>query len=153
MATDWQVSEVGDTRTPAAEPGRGRAVQIEWISAWTAHLGFPALLSVPHLLAREIKMNRRHSHILLLTSLQKIHLKLLWVSSVEWKEEHNSILIFCFKAGNWELKFILEVQPGEGPWKTIGTVHGDLGLQLYVCSSAVLDRKNSAIFGTLIVHR
>ena len=60
MATDWQVSEVGDTRTPAAGPGRGRAVQIEWISAWTAHLGFPALLSVPHLLAREIKMNRRN---------------------------------------------------------------------------------------------
>ena len=60
MATDWQVSEVGDTRTPAAEPGRRRSVQIEWLSAWTAHLGFPALLSVPHLLAREIKMNRRH---------------------------------------------------------------------------------------------
>ena len=60
MATDWQVSEVGDTCTPAAGPGRGRAVQIEWISAWTAHLGFPALLSVPHLLVREIMMNRRH---------------------------------------------------------------------------------------------
>ena len=60
MATDWQVSEVGDTRTPAAGPGRGRAVQIEWISAWTAHLGFPMLLSVPHLLSREIMMNRRH---------------------------------------------------------------------------------------------
>ena len=29
-------------------------------SAGTAHLGFPALLSVPHLLSREIKMNRRH---------------------------------------------------------------------------------------------
>ena len=51
----------GDTRTPAAGPGRGRSVQIEWISAWTAHLGFPALLSVPHLLSREIMMNRRHS--------------------------------------------------------------------------------------------
>ena len=37
-------------------PGRGRSVQIEWIFAWTAHLGFPALLSVPHLLAREIIM-------------------------------------------------------------------------------------------------
>ena len=60
MATDWEVSEVGDTCRPAAGPGRGRAVQIEWISAGTAHLGFPALWSVPHLLSREIKMNRRH---------------------------------------------------------------------------------------------
>ena len=60
MATDWKVSEVGDTRTPTAGPGRGWSVQIEWISVWTAHLGFPALLSVPHLLAREIMMNRRH---------------------------------------------------------------------------------------------
>ena len=60
MATDWEVSEVGDTCRPAAGPGRGRSVQIEWISAGTAHLGFPALWSVPHLLSREIKMNRRH---------------------------------------------------------------------------------------------
>ena len=58
MATDWQVSEVGDTCRPAVGP---RSVQIEWISAGTAHLGFPALWSVPHLLSREIKMNRRHS--------------------------------------------------------------------------------------------
>ena len=63
MATDWQVSEVGDTCIPAAGPGRGQSVQIEWISAWTAHLGFPALLSVPHLFAREIIMNRRHLQI------------------------------------------------------------------------------------------
>ena len=60
MATDWQVSEVGDTARPATRPGSWRSVQIEWISAWTAHLGFPALSSVPHLLAREIMMNRRH---------------------------------------------------------------------------------------------
>ena len=60
MATDWQVSEVGDTCRAAARPGRRRSVQIEWLSAGTAHLGFPALLSVPHLLSREIKMNRRH---------------------------------------------------------------------------------------------
>ena len=43
-----------------AGPRRRRSVQIEWLSAGTAHLGFPALLSVPHLLSREIKMNRRH---------------------------------------------------------------------------------------------
>ena len=60
MATDWQVSEVEDTCRPAAGLGSWRSVQIEWISAWTAHLGFPALLSVPHLLARKIKMNGRH---------------------------------------------------------------------------------------------
>ena len=60
MATDWQVSEVGDTCRPAAGPGSRRSLQIEWISAETAHLGFPALLSVPHLLSREIMMNRRH---------------------------------------------------------------------------------------------
>ena len=30
------------------------------LPAWTAHLGFPALLGVPHLFAREIMMNRRH---------------------------------------------------------------------------------------------
>ena len=60
MATDWEVSEVGDTCRPVAGPGRGRSVQIEWISAGTAHLGFPTLWSVPHLLSREIKMNRRH---------------------------------------------------------------------------------------------
>ena len=60
MATDWQVSEVGDTCRAAAGPCRRRSVQIEWLSAGTAHLGFPALLSVPHLLSREIKMNRRH---------------------------------------------------------------------------------------------
>ena len=60
MATDWQVSEVGDTCRAAAGPGQRRSVQIEWFSAGTAHLGFPALLSVPHLLSREIKMNRRH---------------------------------------------------------------------------------------------
>ena len=47
MATDWQVSEVGDTRTPLAGPGRGRAVQIEWISAWTVHLGFPCVWVSP----------------------------------------------------------------------------------------------------------
>ena len=52
ISTDWQVSEVGDTRTPTARPGRGRSLQIEWISAGAAHLGFPVLLSVPHLLAR-----------------------------------------------------------------------------------------------------
>ena len=63
MATDWEVSEVGDTCRPAAGPGRGRSVQIEWISAGSAHLGFPALWSVPHLLSREIKMNRRHLQI------------------------------------------------------------------------------------------
>ena len=44
MATDWQVSEVGDTCRPAAGPGSRRSVQIEWISAWSAHLGFPVLL-------------------------------------------------------------------------------------------------------------
>ena len=60
MATDWQVSEVGDTCRPAAGPRSRRSVQIEWISAGTAHLGFAALLSVPHLLSREIIMNRRH---------------------------------------------------------------------------------------------
>ena len=60
MATDWQVSEVGDTCRPAAGPGRRRSVQIEWLSAGTAHLGFPALLSAPHLLSHEIMMNRRH---------------------------------------------------------------------------------------------
>ena len=59
MATDWQVSEVGDTCRAAARPSRRRSVQIEWLSAGTAHLGFPALSSVPHLLSREIKMNRR----------------------------------------------------------------------------------------------
>ena len=58
MATDWQVSEVGDTCTPAAKSGRGRSVQIEKYPAWTVHLGFPALLSVPHLFARESLMNR-----------------------------------------------------------------------------------------------
>ena len=46
MATDWQVSDLGDTRTPAAGPGWGQSVQIEWISAWTAHLEFPALQGV-----------------------------------------------------------------------------------------------------------
>ena len=61
MATDWEVSEVGDTCRPDAGPGSRRSVQIQRISAWTAHLGFPALLSVPHLLSREIMMNRRHS--------------------------------------------------------------------------------------------
>ena len=61
MATDWQVSEVGDTCRPAARSGRRRSLQIEWLSAGTAHLGFPALLSVPRLLSREIVMNRRHS--------------------------------------------------------------------------------------------
>ena len=47
MATDWhwQVSEVGDTCRAAAGPGRRRSVQIEWLSAGTAHLGFSALLS------------------------------------------------------------------------------------------------------------
>ena len=40
--------------TPATGPGRGQSVQIEWISVWTALLEFPALLSVPHLLAREM---------------------------------------------------------------------------------------------------
>ena len=60
MATDWQVSEVGDTCRAAAGPGRRRSVQIEWLSAGTAHLEFPALLSVPHLLSREIMMNIRH---------------------------------------------------------------------------------------------
>ena len=64
MATDWQVSEVGDTCRPAPGPRSRRSVQIEWISAGTVHLGFPALLSAPppppHLLSREIKMNRRH---------------------------------------------------------------------------------------------
>ena len=55
-----RLSEVGDTSRPAAGPGRGQSVQIEWISAGTAHRGFPALWSVPHLLSREIKMNRRH---------------------------------------------------------------------------------------------
>ena len=60
MATDWQVSEVGDTCRAAAGPVRRRSVQIGRLSAGTAHLGFPALLSVPHLLSREIKMNRRH---------------------------------------------------------------------------------------------
>ena len=60
MATDWQVSEVGDTCRPAAGLESHRSVQIEWISAWTAQLVFPALLSVPHLLSREIIMNRRH---------------------------------------------------------------------------------------------
>ena len=51
---------MGDTCRAAAGPGRRRSVQIERLSAGTAHLGFPALLSVPHLLSREIKMNRRH---------------------------------------------------------------------------------------------
>ena len=69
MATDWQVSEVGDTCRPSPRPGSRRSVQIEWISAGTAHLGVPALLSVPHLLSREIKMNRRHSGLNLLNPL------------------------------------------------------------------------------------
>ena len=60
MTTDWQVSEAGDTCRPAAGSRSCRSVQIEWISAWSAHLGFPVLLSVPHLLAHEIVMNRRH---------------------------------------------------------------------------------------------
>ena len=60
MATDWQVSEVGDTCRPAAGPRSRQSVQIEWISAGTAHLGFPALWSVPHLLSLEINMNRCH---------------------------------------------------------------------------------------------
>ena len=60
MMTDWQVPEVGNTCRRAAGPGSRRSVQIEWISAGTALLGFPALLSVPHLLSREIMMNRRH---------------------------------------------------------------------------------------------
>ena len=60
MSTDWQVSEVGDTCRAAAGLVRRQSVQIEWLSAGTAHLGFPALLSVPHLLLREIIMNRRH---------------------------------------------------------------------------------------------
>ena len=47
--------------TLADPPRSRRSVQIEWISAETAHLGFPVLWSVPHLLSREIKMNRRHS--------------------------------------------------------------------------------------------
>ena len=48
MATDWQVSEVGDTCRAAAGPGRRRSVQIEWFSAGTTHLGFPALFTVIH---------------------------------------------------------------------------------------------------------
>ena len=44
-----------------AGPRPGQADADQWLSAGTAHLGFPALLSVPHLLSREIKMNRRHS--------------------------------------------------------------------------------------------
>ena len=60
MATDWHVSEAGDTCRPAAGPVSRWSVQIEWISAWTANRGFSALLSVPHLLAREIIMNRHH---------------------------------------------------------------------------------------------
>ena len=63
ISTDWQVSEVRDTRTPAAGPGRGQSVQIEWSSAGAAHLRFPVLLSVLRLLAREIMMNRRHSNV------------------------------------------------------------------------------------------
>ena len=49
MATDWQVSDVGDTCRPAAGPGSRRSVQIEWISAWSAHLEFPVLLRCPPL--------------------------------------------------------------------------------------------------------
>ena len=44
-----------------AGPRPGRADADQWLSAGTAHLGFPALLSVPHLLSREIKMNRRQA--------------------------------------------------------------------------------------------
>ena len=64
MATDWQVSEVGGTCRPAVGPGRRRSVQIEWLSAGTAHLGFPALLSVPHLLSRKMMMNRHRFTVL-----------------------------------------------------------------------------------------
>ena len=60
MATDWQESEMGDTCKPATGPRSRRSVQIEWISAGTVHLGFPALLSVPTLLSREIMSDRRH---------------------------------------------------------------------------------------------
>ena len=55
MATDWEVSEVGDTCRPAADQWKSSE-----FPAGTAHLGFPELWSVPHLLSREIKMNRRH---------------------------------------------------------------------------------------------
>ena len=40
-------------------------MQIKCISAWTAILGFPVLSIVPHLLVREIIMNRRHLALLL----------------------------------------------------------------------------------------
>ena len=41
-------------------------MQSEWIIAWPAHLGFPVLSSVPHLLSREIVMNRCHSDLFVL---------------------------------------------------------------------------------------
>ena len=41
MATDWEVSEVGDTCRPAAGPGRGRSVEIEWILQELRISGFP----------------------------------------------------------------------------------------------------------------
>ena len=60
MATDWQVSGVGTLADPRPSRRRSWSVQIEWLSAGTGHLEFPTLLSVPHLLSREIMMNRRH---------------------------------------------------------------------------------------------
>ena len=83
MTTDWQVSEVGDTCRPAAEPRSRRSVQIEWISAGTAHLGFPALWSVPHLLSHEIKMNRRHSYRHWMSGLGIADL--LWKRTFSWE--------------------------------------------------------------------
>ena len=104
MATDWQVSEVGDTCRAAAGPGRRRSVQIEWLSAGTAHLGFPALLSVPHLLSREKKMNRCHWA----ECWSWIKSKLKWTSVLPIFEKKGDISIYiCVnvnfsKGKNWQ---------------------------------------------------
>ena len=125
MATDWQASEVGDTCTPAAEPGRGRSVQIKWISAWTAHLGFPALLSVSHLLAREIILNRRHST-------RKF---LLWHSSLKLKQKpihsgQENNLSKNRESGEWVVGWKNNVDPYSiSPWEWITTTKKDESLR------------------------
>ena len=59
-ALKWRLTDRYLRWGTLAGPRPGRADADQWLSAGTAHLGFPALLSVPHLLSREIKMNRRH---------------------------------------------------------------------------------------------
>ena len=95
MATDRQVSEVGDTCRAAAGPGQGRSVQIEWLSAGTAHLGFPALLSVPRLLSREIKMNRRHCTRCLFSLKEKFFYGNVQINKLFALRNNQFIFVFC----------------------------------------------------------